>query len=73
MAQGGRLDMKLPPARISGWVWGQRVDTGVVACELRAVEMDFDLPRGDIFVQMGARRYECPKAVTKRNTPLDFD
>jgi len=37
--------MKLPLARISGWAWGRRVDTGVVACELRAVEMDFDLPR----------------------------
>ena len=72
-AHDGRLDMKLPPARISGWVWGQRVDTGIVACELRAVEMDFELPSRDIVIQVGARRYVCPKTVTRRNTPLNFD
>lgn len=71
-AYDGRLDMKLPPVRVSGWAWGRRVGGGLAACELMSVGVEFSLP-DDVPIEVGAKRHPCPPSASKRDTSFDFD
>lgn len=61
-AYQGKLALRLPHARLSAWVWGVRVGTGVLACELLTPNLDFWLPEKNFLVKMGRTERPCPPA-----------
>jgi hypothetical protein len=62
LAYQGSLSLRLPPARLSTWVWGVQVAGGVLACELLTPHLDFWLPDRNLYVQLGRRVHPCPQA-----------
>jgi hypothetical protein len=41
-AYRNRLDLILPRARLTGWLWGVELPSGLLACELDSVEIQWD-------------------------------
>ena len=52
-----RLDVALPRASMSGWVWGAQLSSGLMACELSSVELKFELPGAGLHIRVGSVRY----------------
>lgn len=71
-AYQGRLSLKLPHARLSTWVWGQRVAGGVLACELVTPNVDFYVPDKRVFIRMGSKVKPCPPAPPFRYRTHEF-
>jgi hypothetical protein len=52
-----RLDVALPRASMSGWVWGGQLSSGLMACELSSVQLKFELPGAGLHIRVGSVRY----------------
>jgi hypothetical protein len=71
-AHRGAIDLSLPLARLSCWAWGVELEGGLLACELNAVEIQFELPKVDDCISMGKTIWPCPEAPKKRTGLLSF-
>jgi len=63
-ASKGRIHLRLPAARLSGWTWGVELASGSLACELSSVELQFDLPRAPLRIRIGSAVYPLPNEST---------
>lgn len=68
----GVLDLSLPVASLSGWAWGIELDEGVLACELNAVDIQFELSETDTLIRMGQTTWPCPPPIPRRTGFLSF-
>lgn len=69
-ANNGRIDLRLPTARLSGWAWGAELASGFLACELSSLALEFDLPRAQLRIRIGSAVHQLPVKSTSDDGSL---
>lgn len=68
----GKLSLSLPRAELNGWVWGIQVAGGVLACQLMAPHLTFDLVAKAATVRVGRTVHLVPDKPLPQRGLISF-
>lgn len=71
-AMNGRLSLDIPQVRLSGWAWSAETDDGLLVADFNGVTLDFDLPRPDAVLRIGAARTQVPSEPSPTTGFMSF-
>jgi len=67
-AYRNRLDLTLPKAELSGWVWGVRLPSGLLACELQSVDIRCSPSISLSRIRVGNTWHDFPRSQMRRES-----